>query len=93
MNNRYVYWKDGSCPRFSICMNTFNHGSDGIIVSTVICIPRPRHNRDLGPGDRQTGFVRATNENLDKPAELIVSVPLAKAIPLASVAALIEGAF
>ena len=73
-------------------MNTFNHGSDGIVVSTVTCIQRPRHDRDLG-FHRQTGMKRATNVNLNNPAELIVSVQLAKAIPLASVAALIEGAF
>jgi len=73
-------------------MNTFKHESDGVIVSTVTCIQRPRHDRDLG-FHRQTGFVRATNEDLSNPAELMVSVPLVKAIPSASVAALIEGPF
>jgi hypothetical protein len=81
-----LYWKNGQCPANTICMNKLNRPDE----ITIVCIDRPAVASSSGTS-QQTGYVQVDNGENDDPAERVVSVSVEKDIPLASVAALIEG--
>ncbi|KIM86070.1 hypothetical protein PILCRDRAFT_333260 [Piloderma croceum F 1598] len=93
MDDYEVYWKLGSCPQGTMCMNTFGPPPD--YIPTIIClnIPLGPAGNPSGnpPANGQVGYQQVSNAGNAAPVECIVSVELENDVTAGAVSAIIEG--